>query len=180
MEGVVAIGFVLILYGLTEWLGCYGLLAVFAAGFTFRRYEFDHRIHHAAHHATEAAGKSLELIVLLMLGTMLTTDGLGAPGVAGWLLAPLIIVVIRPLLVLATIPERSIPLRGRLFLGFFGVRGVAALFYAAVVAGSGVLRPDEQHVVVWTTLVVVVCSIVAHGLAATPLTRRWLGPQRAD
>jgi NhaP-type Na+/H+ or K+/H+ antiporter len=66
-------------------------------------------------------------------------------------------------------------LRGRLFLGFFGVRGVAALFYAAVVSGSGVLSAHEQHVVVWTTVVVVVVSIVVHGLSAAPLTRRWLG-----
>jgi NhaP-type Na+/H+ or K+/H+ antiporter len=178
LEGVAVIGFMLALYGLTEALGCYGLLAVFAAGFTFRRFEFDHRVHHASHHAAEAAGKTLELAVLLMLGTMLTVDGLSAPGVAGWLLAPLLLFVIRPVLVLATISPRAMPIRARIFLGFFGVRGVAALFYAAIVVSSGALSPHEQHVVVWTTLVVVVCSIVVHGLAATSLTLRWLGPTR--
>jgi NhaP-type Na+/H+ or K+/H+ antiporter len=61
-----------------------------------------------------------------------------------------------------------------LFLGFFGVRGVAALFYAAVVTGAGVLTPSEQRVVVWTTIVCVVASIVVHGVTAQPLTRRWL------
>jgi len=180
LTGVVVLGFVLVLYGLTEALGCYGLLAVFASGFTFRRFEFDHRIHHSAHDATEAAGKTLELLVLLMLGTMLTTDGLAAPGVAGWLLAPLLIVVVRPALVLTTIGPRAMPARARLFLGFFGVRGVAALFYAAVVAGSGALDADEQHVVVWTTLAVVVTSIIVHGLTATSLTRRWLKPGGAE
>jgi len=64
---------------------------------------------------------------------------------------------------------------GRLFLAFFGVRGVAALFYAAVVIESQALEAGEQHIVVWTTIACVVTSIVVHGLSATPLTRRWLG-----
>ncbi len=174
LEGFVTIGIVLVIYGAAEAVGTYGLLAVFAAGFTFRRYEFDHEMHRPVHHGAEAAGKALELLVLLMLGTMLTTAGLSAPGAAGWLLAPLLLLVIRPALVFATAGPRFMDARGRLFLGFFGVRGVAALFYAAVVVDAGVLDSSEQHVVVWTTIVCVVTSILVHGLSARPLTRRWL------
>lgn len=174
LAGVVTVGVMLIIYGVAEALGCYGLLAVFAAGFTFRRYEFDHQIHTAAHHGTEAAGKTLEFLVLLMLGTMLTTGGLGTPGLSGWLLAPVLLLVIRPVLVIATAGRGLMDRRAQLFLGFFGVRGVAALFYAAVVVESGVLDAHEQSVVVWTTIACVVVSIVVHGLSADPLTRRWL------
>ena len=53
------------------------------------------------------------------------------PGVAGWLLAPLLLLVIRPALVFATAGPRFMDRRARLFLGFFGVRGVAALYYAS-------------------------------------------------
>jgi NhaP-type Na+/H+ or K+/H+ antiporter len=176
LEGFVTIGIVLVIYGLTEAIGAYGLLAVFAAGFTFRRHEFDHEMHRPVHHGAEAAGKMLELLILLMLGTMLTTAGLRAPGAAGWLLAPLLLLVIRPALVFATAGTGFMDRRARLFLGFFGVRGVAAVFYAAVVVDARVLAPAEQHVVVWTTLVCVVVSIVVHGISATPLTKRWLGP----
>ncbi|HEX8052034.1 MAG TPA: cation:proton antiporter [Thermoleophilaceae bacterium] len=175
LEGFVTIGLMLAIYGASEAVGTYGLLAVFAAGFTFRRYEFDHEMHHPVHQGAHAAGKALELIVLLMLGTMLTTAGLGAPGVEGWLLVPVLLLLIRPALVFATAGRRFMDVRGRLFLAFFGVRGVAALFYAAVVVEAGVLEPGEQHVVVWTTIVCVVCSIVVHGVSAAPLTRRWLG-----
>lgn len=73
-----------------------------------------------------------------------------------------------------------IDIRGRLFLGFFGVRGVAALFYAAVVAETGVLDASEQHVIVWMTIVVVVVSVVVHGISASPLTSRLLQPERAS
>lgn len=174
LDGLLGIALALILYGATEAIGEYGLLAVFAAGFTFRRYEFDHDIHGGVHHGTEAAGKTLEFIVLLMLGTMLTLDGLSAPGVWGWVLAPVLLVVIRPLLVLSTIRRDAMDRGSRLFLSFFGVRGVAALFYAAVVVKADVVSGAEQRVIVWTTVVCVVCSIVVHGLSATPLTRRWL------
>jgi len=180
LDGFVAIGFALLLYGSTEGLGAYGLLAVFAAGFTFRRYEYEHEIHGAIHHGTEAAGKTMELLVLVMLGSMLTVDGVRAPGVAGWLLAPLLLFVIRPILVLATTSPRLIDLRARIFLGFFGVRGVAAIFYAAVVVNSHALPAAEQHIVVWTTIACVITSIVVHGLSATPLTNRLLTPTRAS
>ena len=182
LESYVTIGLMLVIYGATEAVGTYGLLAVFAAGFTFRRYEFGHEMHQPVHQAAEAAGKALELIVLLMLGTMLTTAGLEAPGLEGWLLAPVLILLIRPALVFATAGRRFMDVRGRAFLAFFGVRGVATLFYAAVIVEAGVLGPGEQHVVVWTAIVCVVCSIVVHGLSATPLTRRLLegqaGPSR--
>jgi sodium/hydrogen antiporter len=177
IEGFIAIGLALAIYGIAEALGAYGLLAVFAAGFTFRRYEFGHDIHGRIHHGSEVAGKTLELLVLLMLGTMLTTSGLGTPGFAGWLLVPLLLLVIRPMLVFVTAGRGFLDTRGRLFLGFFGVRGVAALFYAAIVVDAHVLSAGEERILVWTTIVCVVSSIVVHGVTAAPLTRRWLEPR---
>ncbi len=172
--GFTALALSLAVYGACEALGSYGLVGVFVAGYAFRRVEFDHTIHTRMHHGTHTAGIFLELLVLLLLGSMLTRAGLAVPGVAGWLLAPLIVFAIRPALVLAT-AGRFLPLKSRVFLGFFGVRGVAALFYAAIVAGSGSLSPHETSVVVWTTIACVVFSIVVHGTAATPLTARLLG-----
>ena len=176
--GFAALALSLCVYGLCEALGSYGLVGVFVAGYAFRRVEFDHAIHARMHHGTHSAGIFLELLVLLLLGSMLTRAGLAAPGVAGWLLAPLIVLVARPALVLAT-AGRFLAFRSRVFLGFFGVRGVAALFYAAIVAGSGALGAHETSVVVWTTIACVIFSIVVHGIAATPLTRALLGPTHA-
>ncbi|MBA2523025.1 MAG: cation:proton antiporter [Solirubrobacterales bacterium] len=171
LDAFAALALVLVVYGLSEFLGSYGLLAVFAAGFAFRRYEYGHEVHEGFHLGSETASNLLELLVLLLLGSMLTIDGLGVPGWSGWLLAPLLIFVIRPVLVLATSSPGLAPLRERVFLGFFGVRGVAALFYAAIVVESGALSSAETDLVVWTTLVCVVVSIVIHGISLTPLQR---------
>lgn len=174
LDAFAVIALVLVVYGLSELAGSYGLLALFAAGFTFRRYEFEHEVHEGFHHGADSAGTFLELLVLLLLGSMLTLSGLGEPGLSGWLLAPLLILVIRPALVLLTSGPGLASFGGRWFLGFFGVRGVAALFYAAVVVEADVLSDSETKVVVWTTLVCVVVSIVVHGISSTPLTRRLL------
>ncbi len=124
LDGFFAPATALVIYGIAEALGSYGLLAVFAAGIAFRRYEFEHEIHARIHHGAETAGRVLELAVLLLLGSALTTAGLAVPGLAGWLLAPVVIFIVRPVLVLAVTGRRFLDVPGRLFLGFFGVRGV--------------------------------------------------------
>jgi NhaP-type Na+/H+ or K+/H+ antiporter len=177
LDGFFAISTALAVYGAVEALSAYGLLAVFAAGITFRRREYDHEINRRIHHGGEVAGRILELAVLLLLGSMFTTAGIAIPGVAGWLLAPLIIIVIRPTLVLAVTGRGFLDLRGRIFLGYFGVRGVAALYYAAIVAAAGVLPHAQASKIVWTTLVCVAISILLHGITATPVTRRLLDPR---
>lgn len=176
-DGFVALASVLLIYGGAELLDLYGLVAVFVAGYSFRRYEFGHEVNRRVHDGAHMVGRFLELAVLLLLGSLVTTAGLAVPGVAGWLLAPLLILVVRPVLVLALTDRRLMPPKERRFLAWFGVRGVAALFYAAYVAHAGVLSDAEAETVVWTVLVCVIVSIVLHGISATPLTRRWLAHQ---
>ena len=64
--------------------GTYGFLAVFAGGLAFRRYERDHELNARVHDGAEIVEKFGELAVILLLGSMLTLDGLGTPGWAGW------------------------------------------------------------------------------------------------
>jgi sodium/hydrogen antiporter len=70
--------------------------------------------------------------------------------------------------------------RSRVFLGFFGVRGVAAIFSAATVVDSHALGSTEQHVVARTTIACVITSIVMHCVSATPLTDKLLEPRSTE
>ena len=172
-----AVAAVLVVHGLTESLGGYGFAAVFFAGLAFRHYEFGHEVNKRVHDGAEDYGKLLELLVILGLGSMVTLDRLGEPGLSGWLLAPLLLFVIRPALVLPLADRTIMTAKERLFLSWFGVRGVATLFYGAVVVHAGVLEPGEMSTVFWTGAVVVMISLVAHGISAAPLTKRWLDPE---
>ncbi len=173
-DAFVGLAAVLLVYGAVEALGAYGFVAVFWAGFTFRRYEFEHEVNRRIHDGADEYAKLLELAAILAFGSIVTLDGLGEPGLSGWLLAPLLIFVIRPAIVLPLAAGSLTSVGQRLFLAWFGVRGIAAVFYAAYVAHSGALPESETQTVFWTTAVVVMVSIVVHGVSASPLTRRML------
>jgi NhaP-type Na+/H+ or K+/H+ antiporter len=177
LDGFLALALSLVVYGICDLVGGYGLVAVFAAGIAFRRAGAEDVLPARIHTGSERLGRLLELAVLVLVGSALTTTGLALPGVAGWLLAPVLILIIRPVLVALACLGSPLRAPERHFLGFFGVRGVAAVYYAAVVAGDHVLSPHLTDVVVWTTIACVAVSIVVHGISATPLMHRWLGEE---
>ena len=173
-DAFVALASVLLVYGAVELLGAYGFVAVFCAGFTFRRYEFEHEVNRRVHDGAHEYSKLFELAVLLAAGSLVTIEGLREPGVAGWLLAPLLLLVIRPAVVLTLSTGSLLSWGQRLFLAWFGVRGIAALFYATYAIHQGVLSDGEEETLFWTALAVVLVSVVLHGVSASPLSRRWL------
>ena len=170
-----AIPSVLTVYALAEIAGGYGFIAAFAGGLAFRRYEHSHDDYNrTVHEGAEVVEKIGELAVILMLGSMLTFAGLGEPGVEGWLLVPLLLLVIRPAAVLISLLRSGLPGSERAFIAWFGVRGVGSLYYLAVAVSTGVLGPDEAKIVTWTAIACVIVSIFVHGTTAEPLSRRWL------
>lgn len=172
LDGWIPIAAVLVVYGLAELVSTYGFLAAFVAGIGFRRYERGHEIHEGVHRGSEVAEKFGELAVILLLGSMVTLSGLGQPGWRGWLLCGLLLLVIRPLAVAVAFVRSGLDGRERLFLGWFGVRGIGSLYYVAAALSYGVLGTDEENVVFWTVAVAILLSIAAHGVTGTPLTRR--------
>ncbi len=181
LDGWAALGAVLAIYGLTQVAGAYGFLAAFAGGIAFRRRERDHEYNQAVHAGAETVERVLELAMILLLGSLITIDGLAAPGVAGWLLVPTLLLLIRPAASAVGLVGSPLGPRERVWVGWFGVRGIGSLYYAAAAVGAGVLGPAEADVVLWTVVAVMLVSIVVHGVTGAPLTRRLLGEElRAD
>ena len=172
LDGWLAVAAILAIYGVVETAGAYGFLAVFCGGLAFRRYERDHELNGRVHDGAEIVEKFAELAVIILLGSMLTLDGLSVPGIAGWGLALLLVFVVRPLATNVGLLRSRMERPGeRAYVAWFGVRGVGSLYYVAVVAGLGVLSPAETSTVVWTTIACVIVSIVLHGITAGPLNR---------
>jgi NhaP-type Na+/H+ or K+/H+ antiporter len=179
-DGYHAIATVLVIYGLAEVAGTYGFLGAFVGGIAFRRYEHDHEVNGRVHEGAELTEKLLELSVILLVGSLLTLGGLGAPGWEGWLLAALVIVAVRPVACLTALAGSRLDRPSeKTFVAWFGVRGVGSLFYLAIAVDAGVLGADEQDLVVWTVIACVLLSIVVHGITAGPSMRRMLAPDRA-
>ena len=178
LDGWVAIGAVLRVYGATEIAGAYGFLAAFTAGLAFRSYEHGHEINRRVHDGAEVVEKFCELALILLLGSLVTLSGLGEDGAAGWLLVGVLLLVIRPLATAIAFLGSSTAARERVFIGWFGVRGIGSLYYVAVVLGMGILSADEARSIFWTVAACVVASVLVHGVTAAPLSRRLLPESR--
>lgn len=170
-DGWLAIAGVLVIYGVTEIAGAYGFLGAFAGGLAFRRRERDHEYHRPVHEGASIVEKVSELALVLMIGSTITIAGLMEPGPAGWLLAAVLIAIIRPVAVIASFAGTRLRRPERLFIAWFGVRGIGSFYYAAVAIGAGVFTAAESATIYWTVVVCAGVSIVLHGLTATPASR---------
>jgi len=178
LDGWMAVAALLFIYGLTEVVGAYGFLAAFTGGLAFRRYEYGHEMNRAVHDGAETVEKFGELALILLLGSLISLDAITEPGLAGWLLVPLLLLVIRPVTAyVAMLGRHDLDRRERAFVAFFGVRGIGSLYYVAVLIASGALSVDEQLEVFWTAGACIMISIGLHGVLSAPLERRLL-PER--
>ena len=168
----IAIAGVLLIYGATEIVGAYGFLAAFVGGLAFRRRERDVEYHARVHSGADTVEKLTELALVLLLGSTVTLSGLAEPGATGWLLVPILILLIRPASVLVGLAGMALRPVQRAFIAWFGVRGIGSFYYAAVAIGAGVLTADEATTIYWTVIVCTGVSIIAHGITATPSARR--------
>jgi NhaP-type Na+/H+ or K+/H+ antiporter len=171
-----AVATALFLYSSAELLGGYGFVAAFVGGLAFRRRRYESPARRRMHDGAGGAEAVLVLAVLLLVGSSLALDGLGRPGLQGWLLAPLIVFVLRPAFALLALFGSGMPHRERLYVAWFGVRGVAAVNYTTAAIGTGLLATGEGETVLWTAIAVMLFSVVVHGSTSTVLGRLLLRP----
>jgi sodium/hydrogen antiporter len=177
-DAFVAIGAIFAVYGATELTEGYGFLAVFAAGVAFRRYEEGHEVNRRLHEVTQVVEKLAELSVLLLLGSVLPIGGvleLGWPVLAA---ALGLVFVVRPLAVLVSLVPSGLPWRQRLFVAWFGIRGIGSIYYLGFAFAA--LTPLDARPLFSVVAVAIIVSVVLHGLSAAMLTRRLLAAERAS
>lgn len=169
-DGLVALGATLVAYGVAEAAHGYGFLAVFVAALALRATERDHEFHEAMHDFAEQVERLLMMLVLVLLG--------GA--VAGGLLTSLtwkeiafglvLVFVVRPLAGWIGLLGAPHSMRERAVVAFFGIRGLGSFYYLAYGLNHGDFHGWDR---LWAiTGFVVLCSILVHGVTATPLMAR--------
>jgi NhaP-type Na+/H+ or K+/H+ antiporter len=164
--GFVAIAATFLAYGAAELAQGYGFVAVFVCACTLRAAERSHRYHRVLHTFVEQVERMLTVVVILLLGGAVARGLLAGVGWPELLVGLAVILVIRPLTGwLGLTPGKTGP-RERAVIAFFGVRGVGSLFYVAFALQEGDFADGEY---VWALAgLVVVLSVVVHGLTSTP------------
>ncbi len=162
-----AIGVAVSAYSLSVLVGGNGFIAAFAAGLAFGQVARAHCGN--VQDFSEDEGELLSATTFLIFGAVVAgpvLDALSWP-IALYVLASLTVVRMVPVL-LALIGSGTI-IETRLFLGWFGPRGLASILFALLVSQEAQSASGRTMLTVaaWTVLV----SVFAHGLTASP----WAG-----
>ena len=168
----------LAIFGAAESLGTLGFLAAFAGGVAFRRHELESDYRREVHDGASVMTHFAELAVMLVLGSMLVVGNFAKAGGWGIALAVASVFVIRPAIAFMTLSfTKRLSPKERLWVAWFGVKGVASLNYAALVVGAGAFSTHDRDALVWVVLTAVAISIVVHGATSSAATARLL-PER--
>ena len=166
-QALYGVGLVLGAYAAGVAVGGDGFLAAFAAGFAVTI--LDRELCECFLEFGEAAAEMAMLLAFVMFGAVLS-DALRLlpfwPTVA---LAVVTIVVARPLALGLLLNLRGVALSSaaRAFIAWFGPRGLNSLLFALLVVLSGV---PQSEVLFAAAGAVVLASVLAHGISATPVT----------
>lgn len=170
-DGLIAVAATFVSYGVSELFQCYGFFAVFITALTLRQSHRDHDFQRDMHDITEQIERLLMMVLLLMFGGALASGLLAHVVWLDIVAAIVILVVVRPLTGLLAMIGFRATISEKLTIAFFGIRGVGSFYYLAYGLNHGEFAEGDH---LWTIVsLVVVMSIIIHGLTVTPVMR-WL------
>lgn len=190
----IALGLIALTYGVALLTLTYGFLAVFAAGLALRRIEEPAAVatqppeaelsaedlratgsHAPAYmmRQVERFNSQLEsfaeVAIVLVVGVLLATVEFRFDIL--WFV-PLLFLVIRPIAVAIGLLGTDAKPAQRRLMGWFGIRGIGSLYYLLYAISHGI-KPELAQQLLSVTLVVIVASVIAHGISVTPLMNRY-------
>jgi NhaP-type Na+/H+ or K+/H+ antiporter len=167
-QAMYGLGLVLAAYAVAQIAGGDGFLAAFFAGFAVNI--FDVTLCDCFLDFGTVAAEMAMLLTFLLFGAVLS-QLLGTVAVLPSLaLAAILILVVRPFAVGLVYWRATLSMAARAFIGWFGPRGLSSLLLILLVAQAGL--PEGNHLLALTGMVVLV-SVIVHGVTATPLAQRY-------
>ncbi len=161
-EGIYAVGFGLAAFGLADVTIGNGLIAAFVAGISMGA--VDHDIPDSFVEFAENVSAISQVITFFIFGALIV--GTGYHGDI-WQLAIFVVgalLVARPVAILLSLIRSRLPGAQKLFIAWFGPKGVASMLFALFVLKSTV---GEGELIFEIAAFTILCSIVAHGLTDT-------------
>lgn len=168
MADLVALGLIMLTYGLTEVVNGYGFLGVFVVGYVVQQRGCYPEQRQSQLHFITQIEKLLEVGAILLLGALLRVEQILEFGPPTLLIAGALFLVIRPLGAWVSTWRAGFHPGTRWLLGWFGIRGIGSIYYLSYAVTTGL--PDAITAQLrWITYLTVLLSILIHGITAAPL-----------
>jgi sodium/hydrogen antiporter len=140
-----------------------GFIAVFVAAIVLGIRRPDLRVHFE-----QRADELVEIVklgIFFVFGSLLTLNALTREGWPALVFVAIVFLLARPLAVWVALLGTSTDRATRLFMGWFGPKGVATMTFALLVLDQNIASGPR---IFDLTALVVFCSIIVHGLSDTP------------
>jgi len=167
-EGIYAVGFALVAFGLADVTFGNGLIAAFVCGIAMAATERE--VPTGFGEFAENASAIFQVLTFFVFGALIVATGFHHD------IPPLVVFVVfalliaRPAAVMLSFVRTGLPRPQKLFMAWFGPKGVASMLFALFVLKSQV---GEGELIFDVAAITIICSIVAHGLSDT-LGAQWM------
>ena len=156
-------------FALAQISGGSGFIACFAGGFLFGLLRRKSKLKIELLESAEGTGDTLSLITWLIFGSLIIAAFIHDLTWQVALYAILSLTVIRILPVFLSLIKSRVSGKEKLFMGWFGPRGLASIVFAIMV-----LEEDLPHesTIILTVACTILLSVVLHGFTAKPFIKR--------
>jgi NhaP-type Na+/H+ or K+/H+ antiporter len=170
----------LLTYTLAEHLGGNGFIAAFMAGLFLQSQQTI--VIDRLKEFGEAEGQLLSLIMFFLFGLIYVPEALQHADLMIVSYALLSLTLIRLLPVLISLLGSGLSWRHRLFLGWFGPRGIASVLYLLLAIDALGFAPETAHydVLFSTSVLTVLISVFIHGLSVPLWIRKFHDHNASD
>ncbi len=150
-------------FATAQWIGGSGFIAAFSGGLLFGVLAKQHR--EAFLRAAEGTGDIMALITWVIFGSAVVSKAIGHFSWTILIYAILSLTLIRMLPVFFSLAGLRVNTEGKLFIGWFGPRGLASIVFAVIVLNANL---SNGGVLAMAVVCTVILSIILHGLSANP------------
>jgi NhaP-type Na+/H+ or K+/H+ antiporter len=169
-SGVVFLAAAFTAYLGSEIVGGNGFIAAFIGGMVFGN-TYKHDIHFIGEFM-EGVGEFLTIAAFLTFGALLLPAGLAHMQWKAILLAVLFLTVVRMFPIWLSLLGTGIANREKLFLGWFGPRGLASILFTLIMTDEFDFKGEDELLA--CVSMTVFLSIILHGVSSAPLSE-WIG-----
>lgn len=161
--GIPLVALALGIFTLAQFAGGSGFIACFAGGLAFGVFAKEYKESLVV--GAESGSEAFTLVTWVVFGAAVVLDH---PGAITWqvvVYAVLSLTVVRMLPVYLSLAGLGLQADAKLFIGWFGPRGLASVVFGVIVLQEHLPGSDT---IIATTVATVVLSVIAHGLTANP------------